>query len=131
MSSSTPPTRILFVDDDEQILRGIARMLRTDHARWQMTFICGGRAAVDLLREHTFDIVLTDLHMPEIGGIAVLKATRETSATTIRIVLTGSDVEPSTLDADAVLFKPMMKHELRAVLERFAARATGDSHPPT
>ncbi|HEX6630253.1 MAG TPA: response regulator, partial [Gemmatimonadaceae bacterium] len=58
--------RILFVDDEARILGGLQRMLRPLRDRWDMVFAPGGPAALQELAHGPFDVVVSDMRMPEV-----------------------------------------------------------------
>ncbi|MBC7185636.1 MAG: response regulator [Calditrichaeota bacterium] len=79
--------RILCVDDDANILAGYQRIL---HARFALDTARGGKEAlVKFERDGPYAVVVSDLRMPDMDGIAVLSKVREMSPDTVRIVLTG------------------------------------------
>ena len=65
---------ILFVDDEPNVLSGIKRMLYPKRSVWNMTFCGGGREALQKLDETSYDILVTDLLMPEMDGATLLEA---------------------------------------------------------
>ena len=114
--------RILFVDDEPRVLDGLRRLLRTHRDRWDMVFALGGAAAMTELERGAFDVIVTDMRMPEMDGLALLTAVRERWPRTARIVLSGyMDMEVllrSTSVAHQFLAKPCDPAELEAVVER-------------
>ena len=70
-------TRILFVDDEVKILEGLQRMLRPQRREWEMAFAPGGSAALMMLDASPFDVIVSDMRMPEIDGAALLEIVRE------------------------------------------------------
>lgn len=98
--------RILFVDDDDLFLRAVARALRRYESRWDTTFVVGGARGVSLIEtSEPFDVIVTDLEMPGANGLAVLHAAERRSPTACRILWTGAQVDPSTVNAHAVFSK--------------------------
>lgn len=81
--------RVMFVDDDPDILAGLQDVFRTERQRWEMVFAHGGQHALDELEKMRFDVVVTDMQMPEVDGASVLYAVKEASPETRRILLTG------------------------------------------
>ena len=64
------PARVLVVDDEAMIRRSLGRSLR----HHDLTFAEGGREAIELCSEATFDVVLCDLMMPDVTGMDVFEA---------------------------------------------------------
>ena len=85
---SRAPIRVLFVDDEKFVLDAIKRTVRKG---FDATFAEGGQEALEILHSdvETFSIVCTDMRMPIIDGVAVLKEFRANSPETTRILLTG------------------------------------------
>lgn len=110
--------RILFVDDDPSILAGLSTMLRGQRSRWEMVFALGGEAGLVALRTSAFDVLVSDLTMPGFDGIALMAAAKHHSPRTVRIMLTGSAVDETTIDVYAILAKPCSGGHLRDVLDR-------------
>jgi DNA-binding NtrC family response regulator len=129
--------RILFVDDEPSILRGIQLGLRKDKERWSMEFALGAAAALAALQGEPFDVVVSDLHMHGVGGVGLLAQVRTMWPRTARVVLSGSvwqGIEGASEPlADEVLAKPCPTETLRACLERQLERrehdAPGDVNP--
>jgi HD-like signal output (HDOD) protein/CheY-like chemotaxis protein len=114
--------RILFVDDESNILDGIRRLLYADRTRWDMQFALGGAAALRACEVGSFDVIVSDLRMPGMDGATLLSHIRDRFPGTARIVLSGySDL---LLAARAVsvahrcLSKPCSASELQAAIER-------------
>jgi DNA-binding NarL/FixJ family response regulator len=114
--------RILFVDDDPQVLDGLEASLWRLASTWDMTFVLGGRAAISALLGDPVDAVVTDMRMPGADGEAVLTAARTHRPGAIRIVLSGQTDPAVTTRATALahqfLSKPCPQAELRECLER-------------
>ena len=64
-------TRILMVEDDENLRRALALTLRA--RAYQVTDVATGRAALDQLNGHPFDVVILDLGLPDMDGVEVIK----------------------------------------------------------
>lgn len=79
--------RVLFVDDEINILHGYRRNLRN---YFDVSVASNGREALDIIKsEESFAAVISDYRMPEMDGIEFLHAVREISPDTVRIILTG------------------------------------------
>ncbi|MEE4164619.1 MAG: response regulator, partial [Desulfocapsaceae bacterium] len=74
------PIRILLVDDEVVILAVLARELRLKN--YEVSVADGGEEALAMIRSSRFDAVITDLDMPDIDGISVLKVTKQCSPQT-------------------------------------------------
>ncbi len=82
--------RILFVDDDESIIDMLKKMVKSLNNDWYVRYAVGGFAAVTQLETDHFDIVVTDLQMPEVNGVKLLKYIQKKFPEIIRIVFSSS-----------------------------------------
>ena len=73
-STVSPRSRILVVDDDALTRRSIVRLLTL--RGFEVRDVSDGVSALTALREARYDVVLSDIGMPGLGGIALLKAVR-------------------------------------------------------
>lgn len=81
--------RVLFVDDEPNILGGLRRILRPMRNEWDMEFAEGGAAALDCMKAEPFDVVVSDMKMPRMDGAALLSEVKELYPKSIRIALSG------------------------------------------
>ena len=81
--------KILFVDDEPNLLSGLKRMLRKYRKEWDMAFAEGGPQALEVLAQQPFDIVVSDMKMPEVDGAALLLRVANDHPSTVRIILSG------------------------------------------
>jgi putative nucleotidyltransferase with HDIG domain len=114
--------RILFVDDEPNVLGGLRRMLHPLRNQWRMVFANSGREALQQFEEAPFDILVTDARMPDMNGAELLEAVRRRFPQTIRIVLSGTTEMDLTMRTAALahqyLCKPCDAATLRSTLER-------------
>jgi len=114
--------RVLFVDDDPEILEGLRRMLRPQRHEWDMAFVPGGEAALAMMEASPFDVVISDMRMPGIDGAALLCHVRELYPQTVRIVLSENTELSTALRvipvAHQFLAKPCDGEMLRVAVER-------------
>jgi YesN/AraC family two-component response regulator len=114
--------RILFVDDEAAILASLSNLLRKDRHRWDLVFAHGGVEAARLIRSSKFDIIVTDMRMPDFDGAQILELVRKESPSTVRIMLSGhADSEPVLRALPLVhqfISKPCDIKTLRGILER-------------
>ncbi len=121
------PRRVLVVDDDPSILTMIEDLL--SEAGFEVGKCSSGREALERIREHDWDVVLTDLQMAGIDGLELLAGVREHNPDTPVIVMTAFGTIQSAVDAmraGALDFvtKPFRAGELILSLERaFERRA--------
>jgi len=110
------------VDDDACILAGVAASLRRAPTSWDTRFALGGEAALELLAAERFDVVVCDLSMPRVNGIAVLERARELQPDAVRIVLSGGAGPGVALEVTRVahryLAKPYRARDLRVAIDR-------------
>jgi CheY-like chemotaxis protein len=109
--------RILVADDEPNIRITISEVLRKYHAT--VTPVSNGAEAIALLEQHRFDLVLSDIKMPDKTGYDVFAAARRTSQTVPVILMTGFGYDPnhsivraSQEGLQAVLFKPFKVDQL-------------------
>src|SRR5258706_13479252 len=90
-------TRVLVVDDERSMREVLAIALR--QAGYDVTLADGGAAALERLRDETFDLVVTDLRMRETDGMAVLRAVRERAPKTLVVVVTADASTETPVEA--------------------------------
>lgn len=114
--------RILFVDDEPNILAGLQNMLRKHRRQWDMVFVPGGQAALGELEKGRFDVIVSDMRMPEMDGAVLLQEVREKHPSVARIVLSGHAERIAVVRALPVahqfLSKPCDAETLQVVIER-------------
>jgi HD-like signal output (HDOD) protein len=81
--------RILFVDDEPDVLSGLRNLLRKQSANWEMTFVGSGAAALEALALAPFDVIVSDMRMPKMDGAALLQRVLKDYPQIVRIVLSG------------------------------------------
>ncbi len=118
------PTRVLVVDDKENMLKLFAKILADGY---RLTTASDGTAALALVASEPFDVVVTDLRMPGAGGFDVLSAVKSRSPSTEVVVMTGyaavSDaVKAIKLGAYDYLEKPFDPDAAGLVVARAAER---------
>jgi HD-like signal output (HDOD) protein/ActR/RegA family two-component response regulator len=115
--------RILFVDDDELILRSIERVLRRPAAEsgWQLCFATNGEAALEEMNRAPVEVLLCDANMARMSGATLLRRVQERDPSVVRILLTGHtglDVLRNALPyAHQFLPKPCDGQLLKSTLE--------------
>ena len=116
-----PVKRVLFVDDDQNILDGLKRTLHSMRTEWQMAFSATGEEALKKLEESEFDVIVTDMRMPGMNGSELLTEVLQRYPSMVRIVLSGTVehdlVLRSAATAHQYLVKPCDAATLRATLD--------------
>src|SRR6266480_517795 len=109
--------RILVVDDEHTLRESCAAVLR--HEGYDVTVCSRGQDALDLLKRRAFDVVLVDLYMSQVDGLALLRAALGTNHDTIVIVMTGNpSVESRRQGAFDYLPKPFSASHLQVLIGR-------------
>lgn len=124
--ASTRPLRILLIDDDALVLETLENML--DASGHAITTAPGGRAGLEVFREalrrdERFDVVVTDLGMPDLDGKAVARSVKRLSSATPVILLTGwgeglQRNDDPRQNVNAILGKPPRRRDLEDTLAR-------------
>ncbi len=78
---------ILFVDDEEKVLKSLQRGLIDEP--YECLFATSGKQALDLLDQYTVHVICTDMRMPEMNGLELLKIVKEKQPQVVRLVLSG------------------------------------------
>lgn len=114
--------KILFVDDEPRILRGIERMLFDMADDWDMSFAESGAQALETMEHKPIDVIVTDMRMPGMDGAALLTEVKARHPNTVRIVLSGHTELEAALRvvpvAHQFLSKPCEPELLKSVIER-------------
>lgn len=120
-----PKKKVLFVDDEEMILRGLGRMLRGKRGEWDIAFADSGPKALAMMTERESDVVVCDLRMPGMNGAELLAAIKERYPHAVRIVLSGQSDKETALRAVRIahqfLQKPCDGESLVQVISRACA----------
>ncbi|TIH12859.1 response regulator [Marinifilum sp. JC120] len=113
--------RVLFVDDEPNVLAAIRRMLRSKHSEWDMAFAKSGKESLELFAENPFDVVVSDIRMPEMDGAELLQKIKDGYPNTIRIALSGqvglNEVIRSIRAVHQYISKPCDANDLVAKIE--------------
>jgi signal transduction histidine kinase len=118
-------SKVLVVDDEQSVATTIKAILELDGS--EVTAVTSGTEALAQIREHEFDVVLTDLRLDDLDGIEILRETQKLWPDTVSIMLTGyasleSAVTALRSGAYDYLIKPSDVDELRATIGRALER---------
>lgn len=119
--------RVLLVDDETEFLELITK--RLSRRGMDVTTASSGEAALDIVRDASFDVVVLDVKMPGLNGLETLRRMRSIAPSTPVILLTGhaslgAAVDGMELGAFDYLLKPVAINELIIKLTE-AARLGG------
>src|SRR5690242_888501 len=113
--------KVLVVEDDESLRR--VMQVQLEKAGYKTAVAPDVPAALEVLRLETQDIVITDLHLPGMSGLDLLKKIRAEYPETVTIMVTafgtvGSAVDAMKAGAYDYLTKPVHPYELKALIAR-------------
>jgi CheY-like chemotaxis protein len=113
--------RVLVVDDEDKILFVVRHALSRLGENCQVETACSGLQAIEIARATPFDLVVTDLHMPEMDGIELTEALRELDSDPQVIWMTAyhcctHETEMKRLGVCCCLDKPIEIAEIRRVV---------------
>ncbi len=118
---------VLFVDDERRVLTSMRAMFRRDY---EVLLANSGQEAIDLLRDHSVDVIVSDQRMPGMTGVEVLKAVKTLAPNAMRILLTGyadlKAIEASINEGEVFryLTKPCPSEQLKEAIGLAAEIAT-------
>lgn len=111
---------IVFVDDEAEIRKALQRTLKSES--YQCLFAESGRQALRILNERPVSVLVSDLRMPQMDGMALLQHAREKHPDTVRLVLSGRFDGNTVIDAvnqghiHRYIPKPWDNDELKIIL---------------
>jgi EAL domain-containing protein (putative c-di-GMP-specific phosphodiesterase class I) len=120
---SAVQTRVLLVDDEISLGRALSKILTLDGA--EVVSAANGSEAIKRLDAGSFDVIVSDIRMPEMDGISLLRAIRARDLDVPVIFLTGSPtietaIEAMEYGAFGYLLKPVRADELKRTVHRAA-----------
>ena len=127
---------VLFVDDEHRVLTSMRAMFRREY---EVLLANSGQEAIDLLRDHSVDVIVSDQRMPGMTGVEVLKAVKTLAPNAMRILLTGyadlKAIEASINEGEVFryLTKPCPSGQLKEAIglaAGIAAHAEPSQHAP-
>lgn len=113
--------RILVVDDEENTRLGLSKLLSQEG--FVVDIAANGTEALDLLRRQRVNLVISDINMPDMNGLAFLREISRRFPSTNVIMITAyggveSYLEAMNLGALEYLHKPVRLDELRSVMKK-------------
>lgn len=111
---------IIFVDDDQGVLSSLRRMLHPMRSEWDMKFATSGAAALEMMTKEHFDVIVSDMRMPEMNGAQLLARVKARYPEMARLILSGHSERELAIQtinvAHQFLNKPCEMEELSAVI---------------
>lgn len=114
--------RVLFVDDDSNVVKGLRRLLRSVRHEWKVESATSGLAALEAFEREPFDIIVSDMKMPGMDGAELLTRVKTLHPGSIRIILSGHSEREAILKsispAHQYLSKPCEAGTMKETIER-------------
>jgi two-component system NtrC family response regulator len=126
MSDGSERPLVMVVDDDARVREAVAEVLQRDY---DVVTVTGGIEALLMLRQRPVAVVILDVVMPEMDGLATLKRAREINPSLGVVMVTAADNARMARDAIKLgatdyLTKPFSCEELRAAVRSALPRLT-------
>ncbi len=117
--------RILVVEDEQSMRELLTIMLKKE--TYQVSTLGDGQSAIEAIRREPFDLIITDVRMPGVDGLQVLKAAKDLSPDTMIIMITAfatteTAVEAMKLGAYDYITKPFNLDEIKLVIKNALER---------
>jgi CheY-like chemotaxis protein len=126
-----PIMRLLYIEDNSSNI-ALMQHLIAHRPQWRMVTAKGGAAGLELAATTAPNMVLLDLHLPDMDGIDVLHRLQADPLTSdLRVVIVSADASPSQMNrllaagAQEYLTKPLDVQRALELLDTFAAESTG------
>ena len=113
--------RVLIVDDEEDLTWTLSKKLSKDSDKFEVTCVNSGKEAMDVLNQLPFDLVITDVRMPEVSGLDLLVKVKNLYPGTRVVIMTAygsSDVQTAANERGCFNYieKPFEINELRQLI---------------
>ncbi|MCP5005437.1 MAG: HDOD domain-containing protein [Planctomycetes bacterium] len=114
--------RILFVDNDVNVIEKLKKQLYSMRVVWDMVFVGSGEEALKLLESAAYDVVVSDLHMQEMNGVELFDIVMKKYPGIVRIMHSGNSdremAEDSVRCTHQFLLKPCEPEIIKYTIER-------------
>ncbi len=114
--------RVMFVDDEPQVLNGLVRMLEAADVEWDVETATSGPEALEAMEEEPVDVLVSDMQMPGMDGAQLLDEVSRRYPNTVRMILTGRVQKDDVLRAvgpmHQYIAKPCKAEYLRDTISR-------------
>lgn len=109
MNEPIAKPKILFVDDEQQIIDGIRRIFYPFKNEWDIFYALSGEEALKIIDGNTINVVVTDMRMPGMNGAELLYQVKKNHPETIRIILSGHSDEELIMKSVNVAHQFLLK----------------------
>jgi putative nucleotidyltransferase with HDIG domain len=117
--------RILFVDDEKSVLLVLQAFMQRLSSEWETVCVDGAKEALAVMAQQPFDVVITDMRMPDMNGTELLNEVMRRHPKTVRIVLSGHADEETVQESVGIahqwVAKPFDIRALRNILGLIAS----------
>lgn len=120
--------KVMIVEDEELILQGIKNIVHWEALELNLVHMAhSGQEALEMWKREPVDIIITDIEMPEMSGLELLKKIRSEDELVRFIILTGYDEfeyarEAIRLEVENYILKPINEEELEKQLKEAVAK---------
>ncbi len=126
MDTMIDTAHVLVVDDEGAIRYSVSKTLQ--RIGYQVDEAASGEEALEMITRHEYEVILTDIRMPGLSGVDLLKRIKDISPDAIVILMTGyaslgTAVESLRLGAHDYLIKPSSSQDIRQSVARGVERA--------
>jgi putative nucleotidyltransferase with HDIG domain len=101
--------RVVFVDDEPQVLQAMRRNLHAMRHDWDMEFVPGSETALATLQAVSADVIVSDMRMPGMDGWQLLAEVRRLYPQTVRLILSGHAEATSIMRAVGIAHQYLAK----------------------
>lgn len=129
--------RILFIDDDKEVLQGIQRIVGRRHPGWKIYTVSDPIDGMTVISTYSdkIDAVVCDIHMPYISGVKILKILQLKYPGIARITLSGmldsASIRGSDLFSECHICKPVhVDHLCDKIIATYAGKQPGSAIAP-
>lgn len=118
---------VLIVEDEKMIRQGIKSMIQRSGVPVEVIMECNnGEMALDILREQKVDVMFTDIRMPKMDGIQLVRAMQECEHIPLTVAVSGYDdftyaVEMMRSGVREYILKPVDRYKIKEIMEKFNA----------
>lgn len=100
---------IIFIDDDSEIIQSTRRLLFSSRRDWKVTYANSAHEALEIMKNQKFEVMVSDIRMPDMSGIELLGLVRKNYPQTVRIALSGHSDREASLQASGLVHQYLAK----------------------